>query len=441
MHSLRPYAAAFCLALIILAGCGGGGGSGSDPEVILSGTFEVPDGAEGGSSPVIAAVVDSVSAEVLENQSEEAVIEYAAADREEGKFRLDLTGKADPGNEVFIIAFLDKNYSGDVPFPDPGDWAGIYAGEGGLSPGYKLREGVNAGIHIDINRRVFDYRASVSGAILGDEEGPVLLAAYAGGLSSSDFSSIDYSNVMGYAAIDKPPRPIAYTLDILPYGKNVPIEGVLMLALLDSNDNGSIDRGDKLGLAQDKENLKASIRVDSGENQAPEIRLNRKVYEFDSSINYSVDLDDAGGLGRESRLIVMAVHVQGVEISISGSLDIEPEIDLDYLLGIEVLQAAEYESKMLPVWEAVYEELEVYEDAVPPDPLIQCCCRGTVKERTAYLFAILDKNGNLALDSGDELGYYSSSLNLPTPIARITKGGNRNDDAEAPYLISSFFKP
>ncbi|MEZ4605164.1 MAG: hypothetical protein R2861_17670, partial [Desulfobacterales bacterium] len=84
---------------------------------------------------------------------------------------------------------------------------------------------------IDISREVFDYEASISGTILGDDAGAVTLVAYCGDIESSDFTTLDFNDVVGFTTITKGNTPLGYTLDILPYGKNAPIENVQIFAL------------------------------------------------------------------------------------------------------------------------------------------------------------------------------------------------------------------
>ncbi|MBS3759023.1 MAG: hypothetical protein KGY61_10215, partial [Desulfobacterales bacterium] len=130
MRSLRVYIAAVCCIFLILSGCGDESHH-HHHEVTLSGTLGVPSAAMDTEAPVMVAVTNTVDARILEDQSKEAVIDYVAADKARAEFRIDLTEKGvHPGDEVFLIAFVDNNYSGDVPFPDEGDMIGVYAEAG-----------------------------------------------------------------------------------------------------------------------------------------------------------------------------------------------------------------------------------------------------------------------------------------------------------------------
>lgn len=251
-----------------------------------------------------------------------------------------------------------------------------------------------------------------------------------------------------------------------------------------------------MGIVQNKASYEFTTTLNCGTNVMPppdfEFKLNKNVFEFDASIEYGLDLTDAGQFGQESRIIVLTIHVDGVDVSVSAAGQIDLNIDIDYLLGVDILPATEYdfigideagssmfspvsaEYKRLPILTAIYEKVLVKENSQPPEPLIKGYDHGNAKERTAYLVAILDKNGNARLDRGDEIGYYSCTqisvnendervidlpccpegiripdwftgiLHFPTPIPRITKGINRearSDGSQGPYWISHFIEP
>lgn len=615
-NSRKPKSCLALLALLLalLSGCGEE--SGKEP-LVLSGTFTLPEAAGETDAPVVVSVARTVDAAALEENPEDAVIDYVAADRETGEFRIELSERdVRPGEQVYLIALLDSNYSGDVPFPEAGDWIGIYNDGKSLSPAYTVREEANTGIRIDITRRVYEYEASVSGRVLGEETGPVTLVAYAGVVSSSDFSALDFDSVIGFARLEKEAGPAPYTMNILPFGRAAPVEAVQVFALLDKNENRMVDAGDqvgffsrgeafstpftveagtettdidltfqldvpepagapisligtapgpvrrdaplyitvfsaddpgdvfedpyaalayfyrvpeevvnyevdlsgtglypgdtavvaalsdrdfsggfpritagdRVGLVQNKASYQLTTELGYGVNVIPPsgstFSLDKNVFAFDASIDYVLDLSDAGQFGQQSRIIVLAVHVDGVRVSLCPAGRVDLEIDIDYLLGLDVLPAAAYDEiglegaspgggKRLSLLPALYENILVKPDARPPEPLVRGYGHGTGKERTAYLAAILDKNGNLRLDRGDEVGYHSCDpveiidgeapdadpgllegicipagfsglVHIPAPVSRITAGVNRkpSDDGEGePYRISHFFEP
>jgi len=236
----------------------------------LSGTLGIPAAAMETDAPVLVAITNSVDAERLDNQPKAVVIDYVTADKAAAEFRVDLTGKdVNPGDEIFLVAFVDNNYTDDVPFPDAGDVVGIYAPDGRINPAYIVQEGENSGIHIDITRNVYDFEASVSGEILGDDTGAVTLVAYAGEITSSDFTKIDFDAVIGYEPLDKEAGPVSYTLDILPYGKDVPIENVQVFALLDKNGSETVDAGDRIGFYSQAEAFSTPFTVNAGKTRLP----------------------------------------------------------------------------------------------------------------------------------------------------------------------------
>ena len=596
----------------------------SGDDLSISGSYRLPAGEATEGAPVYIAVFDGEDAESVLDDPFAAVRYFERIPAGETEFTLDLanTGLA-AGDEVILIGFWDRDYNGAIPALSVGDVLGVYAEAGRITPAIDLVEGGNTGVEVNINREVFDYEASISGAILGNDAGPVTLVAYAGEITSSDFTALDFDQVVGFTTVTKEAGATPYTLDILPYGKDVPIENVQVFALLDANRSGAVDggdkigffgegdqfstpitipegrigdidiqfkfevdepsgfdisiagtvpgtanrtkpvyitvfdsdnpnevvedpfaglkffykvpptvvnycvdlsntdiypgdevlvaalrdndfaggfpepsRGDKLGIVQNKETYEFTAQLNCGTNVIPppdfDFQLNKNVFEFDASIEYGLDLTDAGSFGQESRIIVLTIHVDGVDISVAASGQIDLNIDIDYLLGVDILPATAYdfigidvsgastfspvsaEYKQLPILTAIYEKVLVKEDSQQPEPLIKGYDHGEEKERTAYLVAILDKNGNTRLDMGDEIGYYSRTritvneddervielpccpgeivvpdwftgiLHFPTPIPRITKGVNRetrSDGAQGPYWISNFIEP
>ena len=584
----------------------------------ISGDFTLPSEYTEDSPPVYIAIFDgSDPSGVLDDPF--SVIKYFSkvpAGVTEFSYDLSDTGLC-PDDEIMLIGLWDRDFAGGMPNFTPGDFIGIYFEEGKISQTVYLEAGNNDGFHIDINREVFDYEASISGTILGNDAGDVTLVVYAGDVTSSDFSSLDFNAVIGFTTVTKGASPISYTLDILPYGKDVPIENVQIFALLDTNKNGIVDggdrvgfygkgseysslltitdnaslididiefkfdvgkasgyemsiagtfsvpsgylsattpiyitvfdsanpvdiiddpfsslkyfykmppmdfyfdcdlshtdlvpgdnvivaalwdrdygggfpditKGDKIGLVVNKETYQFTTGLNYGKNIIPpegfEFKLNKRIYDYTASIDYALDLSDAGSFDMEkAQLIVLSMHVEGVEIGISVSGNITLDIDMDYLLGVDILPATEHDyigigdrddphsSRQLPILNALYDQVVVWENNVPPEPLIKGVDHGKELERTAYLVAILDKNGNGQLDGDDEIGYYGISaieiiaglpvialpccvditipawftgvIDIPMPIKRIVNGRNleeRVDGTVGPYWISNF---
>lgn len=136
MHTHKIYTFLF---LIVVSGIFGCGDESDDPGLFLSGIYSINDAGQSADSPVLVALTNSIDADELENNPRDVVIEYMVADKTNGTFRMDLSDKnIGAENDVYLIAFIDNDYSGDVPFPDPGDVIGVYAREGRISPAWIL---------------------------------------------------------------------------------------------------------------------------------------------------------------------------------------------------------------------------------------------------------------------------------------------------------------
>lgn len=588
----------------------------SDIPLSLTGQFTLPTAYDQQQAPVYIAVLDGNDPGAVLEDPFSAVRYFAKIPKSATGFTFDLAAAGVvPGDRVLVIGLWDRDFAGGLPGITPGDYIGVYFPEGAVSPAATLASGENDGFDIDISREVFDYTASISGNITGEEKGDVYVAAYAGEINSSDFSAIDADSVIGYTRIRKAAGPAPYTIDILPYGKNVPIDNVQVFALLDANGNQKIDGGDKigffdrggefssmvhiddgtaltgidiaftytipkpsgydisiagsfsmfpeyyssddpmyifvfdsdnpadiledpysslkyfyrmppmdtcfdlnlsntdlvpgdkvmiaalydrdfsggfpvptpgdkLGLMVNKKTYQFTVPLSYGKNLVPpedyEFKVNKLLYDFDASISYALDLSGTGSFDMDkARLIVLAIHVDGISIGISASGNIEFDIDMDYILGADILPPTEYDyigigkkprspsPRKLPILTALYEQIVVYENNSPPQPLIKGVDHGGEMERTAYLLAILDKDGNGRLDRGDEIGFYSDGLidfpcggkvidipwlgdlfypdwlcgmiRFPTPIKRITKGLNAPEEG-GPYWIGNFIE-
>ena len=531
-----------------------------------------------------------------------------------------------PGDEIMIVGLWDRDFTGGFPDISLGDFIGIYAQSGGISPAVDLDPGHNEGVDIFINREVFDYQASISGTLLGSDAGNVILVAYAGEVLSSDFTTISFNDVIGYEIVTKPNKPASYKIDILPYGKNVPIRDVQVFALLDANNSGTVDggdrigfyskgneystlldinagaalknidiaftfdvqgasgfdmsitgaftvpgdyvyggapvfvlvfdsdnpadiltdpfsylkffyrvpendnyfdidlsgtdlspgdeviiaalwdrdftgglpnptEGDRLGLLINKETYQFTTQLNCGKNIIPpygfEFKISKNIYDINACLEYAIDLSGVGSYySVEAQLLIFAIHVDGVEVAVSTGGNIELYIDLDYLLGVDVISPVEYDyigigertdppsiyspvngGRCLPILTALDEKVVVWRSNRSPEPLIKGVDHGKYTERTAYLVAVLDKNGNGRLDNDDEIGYYGNyvveiiedkfcvnipwlgdilipdsfigSLQFPAPIKRIVWGRNqeqREDGTCGPYWISNFIE-
>lgn len=617
MHTPDIKTIAAIILWLLISGCGGG--ENRNP-VILSGTIDVSAPDIPADTPILAAVSRTIDVRSLKENTDQNLIAITTADPQTHAFEMNLSNNNIVcGDQIYLIAFADTNYTGGTPYPDAGgDYIGIYVSPGSISPGYIVKPGKNSGLHIDVNRKVYDFSASIKGQVNAAESGPITLIAFSGKIPSSDFSQIDFKDVIGYTSIDKTgPGPISYKMDILPYGKALPIDNVYVIALLDANRNNTADSGDKigfyhtgkselsspisiktegeipgididgfsytipspsgydlsiagafsidpdyfnsdspvflalfrtdtpndilnnpassmkyfymlpagtfffdcdlsntdlkpgdpvmavalwdkdyaggfpaptagdeLGLVQNKTTYTFSVPLSYGKTILPpqnfEFKVNKHVYDFSSEIDFALDMSKAGSFdAQKSKIMVIAIHVDGFSFTINPtSKSFDFNIDMDYILGFTTLPADQYDyigigqktdpkpARKLPILTALYDGITVWPENSPPDPLIKGKDHGTSNEQTAYLLAILDKNGNGTLDADDEFGYYTSKtvvvdqdnntidlpligevvippelygvFELPTPVKRITSGENKETRAlggTGPYWI------
>ena len=590
-------------------------------EILVQGTVTLPGGAGNDDplKPVYVIVAETDDPDDLRDDPLSAIRYFTRLAPGTTAFDIDLSDtELVPGDEVVLLALWEQDYDGGFPDPTAGDFVGFYRpGEDSVSIGYPLRDGVNGGISIEVTREVFDFDAAVAGSIRGSDAGEVTLILYAGEVTSSDFGELDFDGVIGYRKVTKGSDDLPYCIDVLPYGYDLPVENVYVLALLDVNGNGEIDGGDRVGYhSEDEDDFPTLIPVDEGtvseidiafymdvpeatgldislkgsfvppagydETSAPvalivttaddpdtlfddpisaikyferlpageflfdidlsktdllpgdevivialwdrdftagfpkptggdrlgyvqnkdiyaftvelgygvnavpaegyEFKLSKKVYDFESSVRYALDMSEAGSFDVDkAQIIVMLLHVNGLEITIAPPNKVDVKVDMDYILALTTLPATEYDyigvgerqdpenPRILDVFTQLHEEIVVWEENEPPLPLIKGEHHGEETERTAYLVAILDKDGNNELDTDDEIGYYctggtevvsGSTIEIPgygeivlpdwlpaellgtyyfpSPIPRITKGENRelrDDDTLGPYWI------
>ena len=213
----------------------------------ISGRVTVDEACQCEDADVFVALFKGTDPEIIARSSGDsfASIVGTAAN---GAFSIDLADhELNPGETVTLIGFVDRHYNGGIPAPDTGDMMGFYVKDGTFTPGYTLAGGLNTGADIHVNREVFAYEKEIGGTLSGDYTGPVLVFAYAGDIRSLDFTTLDLNGIIGYGAFDKEETPLDYRLSILPYGFDMPISDVTLLALFDTNGNGVPDAGESVG--------------------------------------------------------------------------------------------------------------------------------------------------------------------------------------------------
>ena len=243
--------------------------------------------------PMCVAVLDRSPAETGTSITD-ALVSVQAVDAETRFFSVDLREKnLKPGDPVYLVVFADKNYQGGIPSPDPGDLVGFYLDDESLSPALVLEKGGNRNIEIRLDREVFDYDASVGGTVDGQGQGDVTVFAYAGDIRALDIEGLDRSAILGYTRVSKSSGPAEYRLPILPYGRNVPIPNVTLMAWLDKNGNGRPDAGDRLGFHSPGGGFPALVTLHSGHLPDCEIRLGLDIPEpsgYELSMEGTVDV-------------------------------------------------------------------------------------------------------------------------------------------------------
>lgn len=274
--------------------------------ITLSGTLTGNALASHADKPIMVAVTEASDFEQIAANPMDAIIKYTAADKTDYSFQIDLshTGLA-PGDNIYVLAFIDRNYSGGAPFPDTGDIIGFYTDPVTLSPAFQLSEGGNSGITISVSREIFSYDASVSGSVSGSETGALTIIAYAGEINSSDLTDLDLDAIIGFAQYAKEEDPIAYTMDIIPYGFDVPVENVFIFALLDVNENNRLDSGDRIGY------------FCAGDNDLPSPLVIEEGLLADIDIRFYMDVHSGGG----------ETPAETGRLRISGSLSFPPSYD------------------------------------------------------------------------------------------------------------------
>ncbi|GAB4221310.1 MAG: hypothetical protein Kow00102_16070 [Spirochaetota bacterium] len=268
---------------------------------VIAGSVMVDEGiSRASSAPVFVAIARNGDMESIQNDPANTIITVIQPD-DSGDFSIECKDYGlKSGDEIFLFAFIDNDYAGGIPYPTPGDAVGFY--NNGFKLSYTI--GVDGQATILINRQQYDFDANIIGILDGTESGNVILIAYAGDFNSSNFSDIDIDAVIGYKKLTKPAYPVSFTLPVMPYGYNVPIGGVYIIALLDANANGIPDEGDTIGFAVEPgSNTPVAVTVTNGVVSASTIKFVMPIYgepatngppltitgQFDAPEGYSSD--------------------------------------------------------------------------------------------------------------------------------------------------------
>ena len=268
--------------LILIAGililCSACSDSNDSTPVVLNGHLSINEMAGEPTGPLFVAILDKMPAD-LHAADLDAVLKIISVNPDTLTFSADL-GRTTllPGDTVIIAAFQDKDFSG-TPSISQGDIIGFYLNPATFSPEYTIQTGTDSDIEIRVNREVFDFEAKVSGTISGIDTGPVTLIAYAGEISSFDITQYNPDDVIGYTTLMKTDAAVPYTISIMPFGYNIPIKNVSLIAFLDANGNSRIDAGDPVAFYEDDAGLPAVLTITEGDRDGIDLAFSMTVSE------------------------------------------------------------------------------------------------------------------------------------------------------------------
>lgn len=328
---------------VVFSACGDSDG---DSKITLSGSLELNEESEG---PAFVIISRDGDIDAIQENPMDYVVEMVMVDPLNNSFSFDLSETdLKAGEGIFILGFVDNNYKGGIPNPNEGDYIGFYFDRDSWQTSYILKEGLNENLNIDVNRRVYDFDAEISGTILGYDEGDVIIVAYAGNLNSMDYDDFDVDGVVGFKKISKGVATEPYVLTIMPFGYNVPIENVMVLGILDANRNGKPDAGDKMGFYHDEESEFPSLITITEEPlkniDIEPVMLVTAESGYDVPLNGSVELPFGEYYTEDSKPVyLIAASADNPGAILDGSLDsikyfkrLEPEDAVGDTVGFSI---------------------------------------------------------------------------------------------------------
>ncbi len=227
-------------------------GAKEKPEIIVSGTLEGQALSDPKDQPVLVAVMRDGRGSSMSTINFDDIEAMVSADMESGSFEIDLTDSdLKEGDEINLVAFADDNYSQGLPNPDSGDKVGIYIDQENYSTAYMLKEGINDGFHITVNRLIRPFVTEISGTIKGKTAGEMMIVAYAGDIDTLDFTTLNPDRVIGYSCQYKDSSDQPYTIELLPYPAELQTETVYIIVLLDDTGVGLPAPGNLVGFYTD----------------------------------------------------------------------------------------------------------------------------------------------------------------------------------------------
>ncbi len=347
-----------------------------DSEIIVQGNISVgmlnPVTKETGdyddSGPLFISTTNTDNFELVENDAMQYIVDVSYIHSYSGSsgFTMDLSEtNIRAGVSVCFIALIDNDYSYGIPYPTEGDLIGFYLNRETFSPKYTVMSGNQNYIDIKVNREVYNFDAEISGTITSEIPGEARIIATTG-LSLDPDILVD--TIIGYKDVSVKSYSTSFTIPIFPYGYNVPIENVYVLALHDQNGDGIPNDGDKVGAC-----INESLIINEGSN--PEINLDLNIdqtyYENNAKIMGTVYGKEMGD--------VIVVAFSGM----LSSVDLN-NLDLDTIIGYEkIYKNSDYKNYSLSV-------LPLHQ--FPVDNI--------------FVLALLDSNKNGLPDAGEKVGYY-----------------------------------
>lgn len=390
--------------------------------MVLNGTLDMPDTYHASSPPVFIIVAETDDIDELIDNPTTAIKYFKKLPSGATEFRIDLLNTdLVPGDDVYLFALWDKNYTSGFPNPDTGDIIGFYMDAEKLSAEYPLTDGDNSGINITVNREIFDFKASIEGTITAPAPGDLIILAYAGEINTNNFLDVDTDSIIGYKKTykDTGANTIPYELQILPYGKDLPINDVYVIAILDINQNGQFDTGDKIGYYSDSffHTPEGILIPDDGNNptivEDIDIEVNRIKYNYDTTVTFKIDPDT--GLvypKQDAPLLAIVIHEDGLS-------PVNPTvIDTNYVMGM-----AHFTFKNDPAYDYHFRLLDVIYENLSYDEKVN-----------VYIYVFLDNDDDGEISFGDSLAFYWEDLCIGIPnfqvCSMIPKVFELNRDSE-----------
>ncbi|MDY6933504.1 MAG: hypothetical protein SVZ03_04680 [Spirochaetota bacterium] len=397
-------------------------------QIFISGNLEIDEGIFGTAFMVISRAVDDF--EVIEENPQDFIIKIVAVEPIDHSFNIDLSESSlRPGEEVLLFGFVDKDYNYGIPNPTEGDYVGFYIDRDDYSPYYVLKSGHNEDISIDINRSVYDFEAYISGTIDGDYKGEIMVVAFTGEMPSMNIDDFDIDGVIGYKKLTKAESPVSFSMKIMPYGYNVPIENVYLIAMFDENANEKPDAGDMIGFYSDEYNnlpTKLTIREGILDNKHINFDIDKVIRlaepsGYDIPLCGSMELPDGEIYDEESNPIYIAVIEADDPMVLLDNLE-DFSVAMKYLKCFEKVQQPKNGTQIIEY------NIDLSEtDLNAGDEIL--------------IFAMWDMNyaGGLPspLTPGDTVGFYIN-LSAFSPTYRLRDDSNNNIDFKLNRSVYDF---